>query len=109
MKWRDYAQNVSSRTYPLHMSESQPYIQIDTNLWAVMRYPKDHPVAMIVGMRNLAGQPQFFVQKWHPDPARRPVVSQHDTLKAANESVLWDLSVVEEASQTRVGPANGKR
>ena len=71
------------------MSAEQPYIQIDTNLWAVMREPADRPVAMILGMANRDNVPLFFVLTWHPIPDRRRVIGQYDTLAAANESVLW--------------------
>ncbi|GAA1323214.1 hypothetical protein ACFSWE_15600 [Leucobacter albus] len=87
--------------------ERMPYVQIDTNLWAVMRYPRDHPVAMILGVANRDNVPLFFVQQWHPEPSKRRVISQHDTLEAANASVLWDLEKVEAAGRTRVGPPNG--
>lgn len=87
--------------------ERMPYVQIDTNLWAVMRYPKDHPVAMIVGMANTDNVPIFFVQTWHPEPSKRRVVSQHNTVEQANASVLWDLEEVEVASRLRKGPPNG--
>lgn len=84
---------------------NMPYIQINANLWAVMRYPKTHPVAMIVGLANQDNVPLFFVQTWHPEPSRRRVISQHDTLDAANQSVLWDMSVVEAAQKGRVDAA----
>ncbi|MFF8817285.1 hypothetical protein ACF07D_04705 [Leucobacter sp. NPDC015123] len=87
--------------------ERMPYVQIDSNLWAVMRYPKDRPVAMIVGLANRDNVPLFFVQQWHPEPSKRRVISQHDTLEAANASVLWDLERVNAAGRTRVGPPNG--
>ena len=87
--------------------ERMPYVQIDTNLWAVMRYPKDRPVAMIIGLASRDNVPLFFVQQWHPEPSKRRVISQHDTLEEANASVLWDLGRVEAASRTRVGPPNG--
>ncbi|MFF8817825.1 hypothetical protein ACF07D_07500 [Leucobacter sp. NPDC015123] len=89
--------------------ERMPYVQIDTNLWAVMRYPKDRPVAMIVGLANRDNVPLFFVQAWHPEPSRRRVISQHDTLEEANASVLWDLEKVNAAGRTRVGPPNGSK
>lgn len=69
-----------------------PYIQVDMNLWAVMRYPVDHPVAMILGLVGQNGKPQFLVQTWHPDPAQRRVISQHSDLAAANHSVKYDNS-----------------
>ena len=87
--------------------ERMPFVQIDTNLWAVMRYPKDRPVAMIVGLANRDNVPLFFVQQWHPEPSKRRVISQHDTLEEANASVLWDMERVAAASRTRVGPPNG--
>ena len=89
--------------------ERMPYVQVDTNLWAVMRYPKDRPVAMIQGLANRDNVPLFFVMTWHPEPSRRRVVSQHDTLEAANSSVLWDTAQITQASQQNAGPANGRR
>ena len=80
--------------------ERMPYVQIDANLWAVMRYPKDRPVAMIQGVANQDNVPLFFVTTWHPESSRRRVISQHDTLAEANESVLWDLDVVERAQRS---------
>ena len=41
--------------------ERMPYVQIEANLWAVMRYPKDHPVAMIVGLSNRDNVPLLFM------------------------------------------------
>lgn len=75
------------------MSAEQPYIQIDTNLWAVMREPADRPVAMILGMANRDNVPLFFVMTWHPIPDRRRVIGQYDSLEAANASVLWTEAV----------------
>lgn len=91
------------------VSARMPYVQIETNLWAVMRYPKTHPVAMIIGMANRDNVPLFFVQHWHPEPSKRRVISQHDTLEQANESVLWDLEKVQAASRSNAGAPNGKR
>ncbi|WP_052492446.1 hypothetical protein [Leucobacter komagatae] len=89
--------------------ERMPYVQVDTNLWAVMRYPKDRPVAMIQGLANRDNVPLFFVMTWHPEPSKRRVVSQHDTLEEANGSVLWDTSTVTQTSLANAGPANGRR
>lgn len=89
--------------------ERMPYLQVDTNLWAVLRYPKDHPVAMIQGLANRDNVPLFFVMTWHPEPSKRRVVSQHNTLEEANGSVLWDTAQVERASRANAGPANGRR
>lgn len=75
------------------MSAAQPYIQIDTNLWAVMREPVDHPKAMILGLANRDNVPLFFVLTWHPIPDRRRVIGQYDTLEAANASVGWTEGV----------------
>ncbi|WP_461640864.1 hypothetical protein [Leucobacter sp. BZR 635] len=89
--------------------ERMPYVQVDTNLWAVMRYPKDRPVAMIQGLANRDNVPLFFVMTWHPEPSKRRVVSQHDTLAEANGSVLWDTGEVAKMAQANAGPANGRR
>src|SRR5690606_38639264 len=85
--------------------DDMPYIQIDTNTWAVMRYPKDRPVAIILMLSNRDNVPQYFVQTWHPDPGKRRVIGQYDTLQQANESVLWDLSVVDRAQRERLEAA----
>lgn len=82
-----------------------PFIQIDTALWAVMRYPTDHPVAMILGLANSQNVPQYFVQTWHPDPSRRRVVSQHNSLEEANRSVRYDHTHIGIESVTTHIPA----
>lgn len=89
--------------------ERMPYVQVDTNLWAVMRYPKTHPVAMIVGLANRDNVPLFFVQTWHPEPSRRRVISQHDTVEEANASVLWGRAVVDQVAAQNAGAPNGVR
>lgn len=89
------------------MSAAQPYIQIDTNLWAVMREPVDRPVAMILGMANRENVPLYFVLTWHPIPDRRRVIGQYDTLEAANASVLWGDAPIQAASRQMQGPPNG--
>lgn len=71
-----------------------PYVQIDTNLWAVMLYPKGRPAAMILGVANRDNLPLFLVQQWHPELSERRVISQHGTVEEANASVLWDLEKV---------------
>lgn len=87
--------------------ERMPYVQIEANLWAVMRYPKTHPVAMIVGLANRDNVPLYFVQTWHPEPSRRRVISQHDSVEEANGSVLWDRSVVDRVAARNAGAPNG--
>lgn len=87
--------------------ERMPYVQIDTNQWAVMRYPKTHPVAMILGVANRDNVPLFFVQTWHPEPSKRRVISQHDTVAEANGSVLWGRSVVDQVAARNAGAPNG--
>lgn len=89
--------------------ERMPYVQIDTNQWAVMRYPKTHPVAMIIRMANRDNVPLFFVQAWHPEPSRRRVISQHDTIAEANASVLWGRSVVDQVAARNAGAPNGTK
>ncbi len=87
--------------------ERMPYVQIEANLWAVMRYPKTHPVAMILGVANRDNVPLYFVQTWHPEPSRRRVISQHDSVEEANGSVLWDRSVVDQVAARNAGAPNG--
>lgn len=89
--------------------ERMPYVQIDTNQLAVMRYPKTHPVAIIIRMANRDNVPLFFVQTWHPEPSRRRVISQHDTIAEANGSVLWDRSVVHQVAAQNAGAPNGRK
>lgn len=88
-----YKHPQHARTQADEAFDRQPYIQIDTNLWAVMRESRSQPVAMILGLANRDSVPLFFVTTWHPVPDRRRVISQHDTLEAANASVLWDVSL----------------
>lgn len=88
-----YRHPQTSRSGAEAAFDRQPYIQIDTNLWAVMRESRDRPVAMILGLANRDSVPLFFVTTWHPVPDRRRVISQHDTLEQANASVLWDTSL----------------
>lgn len=85
-----------------------PYVQIDTNLWAVMRESPVRPVAMIQGLANRENVPLFFVLTWHPEPSRRRVLSQHDSLAAANGSVLWDTSQHKTGREHAVGGSGAR-
>lgn len=51
--------------------------------------------------------PHLLLPAMSPEPSKRRVISQHDTLEEANASVLWDLERVNAAGRTRVGPPNG--
>ncbi|UOQ57258.1 hypothetical protein MUN78_16635 [Leucobacter allii] len=66
-----------------------PYIQIETDLWAVMRDPEEHPVAMIQCIMDRQQLAKFLVLTWHPEPHRRRLVAMYDSLEEANRSVRW--------------------
>lgn len=72
--------------------DRQPYIQIETDLWAVMREPKDRPRAMIMRVTDWQQIEKYLVLTWHPEPHRRRLVSMHDTFEKANTAVRWDVS-----------------
>ena len=59
---------------------------------------------MILGDANRDHVPLFFVQQWHPEPSKRRVISQHDTIEEANGSVLWDRAVIGAASARTSNP-----
>lgn len=69
-----------------------PYIQIDACTWVVMREPKDHPVAIIEHVPSVAGVSKYLLRRWHPDPARRPLIGLFGSVEEANRQVKWDNS-----------------
>lgn len=81
MDYEEAAERIARARYPC--------IQIDTNLWAVMRGSDQHPEAMILGLTDTQDRLIYFVQTWHPTPEQRRVISEHDTLDDANRSVRW--------------------
>lgn len=71
--------------------ERMPYVQIDTDLWAVLRESKEHPAAVISRITAVNGEPRFFLMTWHPNPAQRQMISMHETLAEANREVRWQV------------------
>lgn len=71
--------------------ERMPYVQIDTDTWAVLRKSREHPAAIIVRLTASNDEARFFVLSWHPNPALRRMLSMHDTLAEANRSVRWPV------------------
>ncbi|MFA5608125.1 MAG: hypothetical protein WDA07_13225 [Leucobacter sp.] len=82
-------------------------IRIDTDTWAIMREPKDHPVALVQRFTDTTGEARFLVLKWHPEPAKRRMTGIYVTLQDADRSVLWDLAPVRAAMAKNAGPPNG--
>lgn len=80
----------------------RPFIQIDTDTWIVMRNHVTHPVAVIEHIPSVEGISKYLVRRWDPVPSRRPLVSIHDTLEAANDSVPWDNSAALRAARDGV-------
>lgn len=74
------------------MSEAQPCVQIETDLWAVMRYNLEQPAAMIVRISDQNQIAKFLLMTWHPDPSRRRLISMHDSLEEANTQVKWETT-----------------
>lgn len=72
--------------------ERQPYVQIDTDLWAVMRESKEQPRAMILRIADRQQIEKYLLLTWHPEPHRRRLIAIYDTLQEANHAVRWDIS-----------------
>lgn len=66
----------------------QPYIQVDADLWIVMR-EDPHPRAVIKRVLHFDGHEQFLLLTWQLDPAVRKIVRIYDSLEDANQSVRW--------------------
>lgn len=69
--------------------ERMPYIQVDSDLWAIMREDETRPRAMIKRITAYDGVEQYFLMTWHPDPTQRKLVRIHTSLEEANRSVKW--------------------
>ena len=69
--------------------ERMPYIQVDADLWIVMREDKTRPRAVIERVQWHDGSEQYMLKTWHPEPGQRRLVRIHDTLEDANRSVKW--------------------
>lgn len=84
--------------------ERMPYIQIDSDLWAIMREDQTRPRAMIKRVTAYDGVEQYFLMTWHPEPTQRKLVRIHTSLEDANRSVKWRAS--EPKIPDRPTPAN---
>lgn len=69
--------------------DRMPYIQIDADLWVVMREDKYRPRAVIKRVTAYDGVEQYFLLTWQKDPTQRKLVRIHESLEAANQSVKW--------------------
>lgn len=83
-------------------------IRLDADTWIIMRYPKDHPVAVVQRVTDFENAARFLVFKWHPDPAKRRMTGIYVSLEDADNSVLWDLAPVQEAHRKNRGAMNGR-
>ncbi len=82
-------------------------IRLDADTWAIMRYVKDHPAAIVHRITDTAGEARFLVMGWHVDPAQRRMTSIQTTLAAADASVRWGDGPIKAAQRSRNGPLNG--
>lgn len=69
--------------------DRMPYIQVDADLWVVMREDKYRPRAVIKRVTAYDGVEQYFLLTWQMDPTQRKLVRIHESLEAANQSVKW--------------------
>lgn len=69
--------------------DRMPYIQIDADMWVVMREDKYRPRAVIKRVTAYDGVEQYFLLTWQMDPTQRKLVRIHESLEAANQSVKW--------------------
>lgn len=72
--------------------ERMPYVQIETDVWAIMRNSKEVPAAMIYRIADRVQVARFLVMTWHAEPHRRRLIAMYDTLEDANFSIKWDNS-----------------
>ncbi|MBP1325680.1 hypothetical protein JOF28_000912 [Leucobacter exalbidus] len=76
------------------MSETQPCVQIETDLWAVMRYKLEQPAAMIQCVTDRQQITKFLLMTWNPNPSQRRLIAMYDSLDAANAAVKWESAGV---------------
>jgi len=72
-----------------HERDRMPYIQVDADLWVVMREDKYRPRAVIKRVTAYDGVEQYFLLTWQMDPTQRKLVRIHESLEEANRSVKW--------------------
>ena len=76
------------------------YIQIEADLWAVMREAPDRPRAIIERVHWRDGSEQYLLKTWHTHPSERKLVSIHESLEDACRAVRWNNP----KSTSRSGP-----
>ncbi|UBH06490.1 hypothetical protein K8P10_002001 [Leucobacter sp. Psy1] len=69
-----------------------PYVQIETDVWAIMRNSTEVPAAMIYRISDRIQVAKYLVMTWNAEPHRRRMIAMYDTLEDANFSVKWDNS-----------------
>lgn len=67
-----------------------PCVQIETDLWAVMRYRLEQPAAIIMRVTDRQQISKYLLMTWHPETSRRRLIAMYDTLDAANAAVKWE-------------------
>lgn len=65
-------------------------IQVETNLWVLMREDKRRPKAVVRRYVAVDGVEQFLLFTWHSDPSQQRLVRMFDTLLDASQHVPWN-------------------
>lgn len=68
-----------------------PYVQIETDVWAVMRNSTEVLAAMIYRISDRIQVAKHLVMTWHAEPHHRRMIAIYDTLEEANFSVKLDM------------------
>ncbi|WP_449277982.1 hypothetical protein [Leucobacter sp. GX24907] len=84
--------------------DRMPYIMIEQDLWAVLRYRRDQPAAMIRRITDRNEIAKYLVLTWHPDPHRWRLIAMYDSIEEANGSVLWESSGIRTGRESHRPP-----
>ncbi|MBO2989718.1 hypothetical protein [Leucobacter tardus] len=61
-------------------------MQIETDVWAVMRNSPDVPAAMIYRISDRIQVAKYLVMTWHAEPHRQRMIAMCDSLEHVNVS-----------------------
>ncbi|QIK63824.1 hypothetical protein G7068_11960 [Leucobacter viscericola] len=79
-------------------------IQIETNVWVVLREFRQQPKAVIHKITDTTGADRYMVMRWEPDPAQRRMTGIYNDLTEAEKTVPWPSTRPNTQSNRGVGP-----
>lgn len=64
-------------------------IQIETNVWVVMREVTQYPKAVIHKITDTTGDDRYMLMTWAAEPSARRMVGIYSRLNEAEKAVPW--------------------